>query len=75
MDGASKEKKVPLMEVNISYMSGTISGDETLRFKKIVFRASRGKALTYLKDLDPSIISDYAGVSDKRVRTVYVIVF
>ena len=71
------EQKMPLIlnEVNINYMSGTISAEETLRFKKIVFRATRGKALTYFKYLDPSIIADYAGHSDKRLRTVYVIVF
>lgn len=38
--------------IAISYLAGTISKDEMLRFKKMVFRATRGKALTYFRDLD-----------------------
>ena len=38
--------------VAISYMAGTISKEEMLRFKKMVFRATRGKAMTYFRDLD-----------------------
>jgi hypothetical protein len=38
--------------IAISYLAGTIDADETLRFKKMVFRATRGKALTYFRDLD-----------------------
>jgi hypothetical protein len=40
--------------VAISYMAGTIEREEQLRFKKMVYRATRGKALTYFRDLDSS---------------------
>lgn len=41
----------------------------------MVYRATRGKALTYSKDLDPQGNQTYSGERDKRLRTVYVIVF
>lgn len=61
--------------IAISYLAGTISKDEMLRFKKMVFRATRGKALTYFRDLDSAGLQDYAGQMDHKLRTVYVIVF
>jgi V-type H+-transporting ATPase subunit a len=61
--------------VSISYMAGSITKDEMMRFKKLIFRATRGKALTYFEDLSTEGRIDYAGHSDRRLRTVYVIVF
>lgn len=61
--------------VAISYLAGTIAKDEMFRFKKMVFRATRGKALTYFRDLDNSGLTDYTGALDHKLRTVYVIVF
>ena len=61
--------------VAISYLAGTIGKEETFRFKKLVFRATRGKAYTYFRDLDTSGLADYSGTLDKRLRSVYVIVF
>lgn len=60
---AVKEEKIPLIDhysaanrelgmVAISYMAGTILKEESMRFKQMVFRATRGKALTYFRDLD-----------------------
>lgn len=61
--------------ISISYLAGTISKEEIMRFKRMVYRATRGKALTYFNDLDASGLQDYAGALDKRQRSVYVIVF
>lgn len=66
---------VPGGLISISYMAGSILKDELMRFKRMVFRATRGKALTYFEDLSAEGQIDYAGYSDKRLRTVYVIVF
>ena len=41
--------------ISISYLAGTIDSVDQMRFKKIVFRATRGKALTYLADLEASV--------------------
>jgi hypothetical protein len=48
-------EKVPLMmgesgEIMIAHVSGTIEIDERPRLKKLLFRATRGKALTYFKE-------------------------
>ncbi len=40
--------------IAISYLAGTINKEEIMRFKKMVYRATRGKALTYFNDLDAS---------------------
>lgn len=61
--------------ISISYLAGTINKSEIMRFKKILYRTTRGKALTYFNDLDTSGLQDYAGALDQRSRTVYVIVF
>ena len=61
--------------VAISYMAGTIAKDEALRFKKMIFRATRGKALSYFRDLENEGLFDYSGAPQKTLRTVYVIVF
>lgn len=48
------EDKTPLMEnvleVNIAQVAGTIEADEKPRLKKLIFRATRGKALTFFSD-------------------------
>lgn len=41
----------------------------------MIFRATRGRALTYFQDLKSEGQADYAGIMDKRLRTIYVIVF
>lgn len=61
--------------VAISYLAGTINTDEILRFKKMVYRATRGKALTYFQEMAASGLHDYAGKQDNRHRSVYVIIF
>ncbi len=38
--------------VAISYLAGTIDSVDQMRFKKMVYRATRGKALTYFRPLD-----------------------
>lgn len=52
--GVSQQSKVPLLQqmaasglIAISYMAGTIDALESSRLKKMVYRATRGKALTY----------------------------
>ena len=50
-----KEERVPLIEqkaaspmmVSFSCMAGTITKEDQMRFKRMIFRASRGRALTY----------------------------
>ena len=37
-------------EVNIAHIAGTIELDERMRLKKLMFRATRGKALTYFRE-------------------------
>ena len=37
--------------VAISYLAGTIDTADQMRFKKMVYRATRGKALTYFRAL------------------------
>ena len=53
-------------------MSGTINKEEVMRFKRILFRTSRGKVLQYFEDFD-SPLRDFAGKILNKV--VYVLVF
>ncbi len=78
-----KEERVPLiaqkvagpMMVTFSCMAGTVLKEEQMKFKRMIFRATRGRALTYFQDLRSEGQQDYAGIMDKRLRTIYVIVF
>ncbi len=78
-----KEERVPLIAervvlpgmISIRYMAGTILKEDELKFKRMIFRASRGRALSYFRDLDSKGQSDYAGILDKKMRAIYVIVF
>jgi len=38
------------MDVAISQIAGTIESEEKPRLKKLIFRATRGKALTFFYD-------------------------
>ena len=61
--------------VHINYIAGTIDKEEQLRLKKMVYRATRGKALTHFQDLNKDDLKDYTGVYSLALKTVYVIVF
>lgn len=55
VDEHRNSEKAPLMdgssaEVNIAHIAGTIELDERQRLKKLIFRATRGKALTYFQE-------------------------
>ena len=52
----NQEQRQPLLAqlagmVAISYLAGTIDTTDQMRFKKMVYRATRGKALTYFRAL------------------------
>lgn len=57
--GGRDSERQPLMQlgaaggdIQIAYVAGTIEVDEGPRLKKLLFRATRGKALTYFKNFD-----------------------
>lgn len=71
------EKSQPLIggrgedgNVFITHIAGTIETTEKERLKKLLFRATRGKALTYFYDFE---VMNAAGV--KQQKSVYIVVF
>ena len=58
--------------VSITYIAGTINKNEKQIFEKLVYRASRGRALCHF-DESNFTIKDFDGVEKHRV--VYVLVF
>ena len=61
--------------VQINYICGTVDKIDELRFKKMIFRSTRGKALTYFQDIDPNDLREYTGKAKQQIKTVYVIIF
>ena len=59
-------------EISIRYIAGTINKDEVMRFKRLLFRVSRGKVLSYFEDIDVEL-KDFQGKNLQKC--VYVIVF
>jgi hypothetical protein len=55
----------------VSHIAGTIDVDEKERLKKLLFRATRGKALTYFRDFE--VQNTYNG--KPRFRSVYIVLF
>lgn len=79
-EAPQREQIVPLLSsipghVSINYMMGTISKDEQFRFKKMLFRATRGKAIVYFDDLKQEELKDYTGAMYLELRTAFVIVY
>lgn len=64
------------LSVAITQIAGTIETDEKARLKKLLFRSTRGKALTYFYDMpiDNSKILDLNKLPPKQ-KSVYVVVF
>lgn len=53
-EGFSNEAKEPFLQqsyMRISYIGGTISKEDQLRFTRFLFRATRGKAFPYFEEL------------------------
>lgn len=67
-------EKAPLLDndnVYISHIAGTIEVDEKARLKKLLFRATRGKALTFFHDFELKV----PGAAKSKTKTVYIVVF
>ena len=56
----------------VSNVIGTIETNEKERFKKLIFRATRGNALAHFRDFDKPILDFYG---NKIYKTVYVVIF
>ena len=57
--------------VFITHVAGTIDADEKERLKKLLFRATRGKALTYFNDYEVKSPNNGPVLN----KSVYVVVF
>jgi hypothetical protein len=67
-------ERIPLLDgdnVFIANIAGTIEADEKPRLKKLLFRATRGKALTFFTDYEIKLAP---GANPKK-KTVYIVVF
>jgi len=72
-------EKIPLMpegggDISIAHIAGTIEVDERPRLKKLLFRATRGKALTYFKEFDLPR-QRINGQWVVKQKAVYIVVF
>ena len=56
----------------IAYLAGCINNTEQAVFEKLIFRASRGKVLTYF-DQNSFTVKDYDG--NEKTKTAYVLIF
>lgn len=58
-------------EVNIAHVAGTIELDEQPRLKKLIYRATRGKALTYFREY--TLPKTHGQIA--KTKAVYIVVF
>ncbi len=67
--------------MSITHVAGTIEISEKDRLKKLLFRATRGKALTFFQDIihnqpqGPGVGAQAAKNSKLKDKAVYIVVF
>lgn len=62
-------------EMRIAYLGGTINRDEQMRFKKLIFRATRGKAYVQFADYQVPIDDRLRSVYGYESKLVYLVMF
>ena len=78
INNEEEAKNVPLLDNNmdggirIAYVAGTILTSEVQRFKRLLFRATKGKALPHFHDMEEGVEDVHGKVN---MKTVYVVVF
>ena len=58
--------------ISLGHLAGTVSKFEVERMKRMIFRATRGNALTYFKELGFPI-KDYNG--KEHNKSMYIVMF
>jgi hypothetical protein len=58
--------------INVDHVAGTINTEEVFRFKRLIFRATRGNAITHFQEF-PRPIYDY--YDNPMQKSVYVVLF
>eukprot|EP00824_Muranothrix_gubernata_P005823 TRINITY_DN175_c0_g1_i1.p1 TRINITY_DN175_c0_g1~~TRINITY_DN175_c0_g1_i1.p1 ORF type:complete len:838 (+),score=142.13 TRINITY_DN175_c0_g1_i1:2-2515(+) len=66
--GTNEEEKL----IAFNYIAGVINSEDQIRFKRMIFRATRGNAVTVFEDMG-NPIEDFEG--NQILKTIYVIVF
>ena len=61
--------------MQLNYVGGTIKKTDAQSFKKMIFRATRGKAYTHFFDVNIDIEDRMRGVNDHIEKYVYIIIF
>jgi len=51
-DEANVDNQEPLMDGNLQFIAGTIKDGETERMRRMLFRATRGQALTHFRTFE-----------------------
>ena len=71
-ENAKEAEQLISAGISVGHIAGTINKDEEFRFKKLIFRSTRGNALCYFDDFrDP--IKDFYG--NPIIKSVYVVIF
>jgi V-type H+-transporting ATPase subunit a len=74
-EDVKEEVETPLVgpgNISVGHVAGTIDKAEEMRFKKLIFRATRGNALCYFDDFKAPIKDYFGNVTQK---SVYVVIF
>ena len=61
--------------MRIGYFGGSIPRRDQLRFKKLLFRTTRGKALVQFFDMQVPVEDRLVGVNDHVEKIIYVVMF
>jgi hypothetical protein len=62
-------------DLRISYLGGTIKKTEQMALKKMLFRATRGKAYVHFFNVEIQPQDRMRGVNDHNEKLVYIVMF
>lgn len=71
-EGRIDTSAIGFRDVSIRYMAGTIDKQEMVRFKRMLFRATRGKVLCHFEDMDVKL-HDFQG--QLLNKAIYILIY
>ncbi len=67
------EKGLPEIPMRFAYMAGLIMKDSIMRFKMLIYRKTRGNAMTIIENMESSGADDITKSAQKK--SIYVVIF
>ena len=69
------EPLLGVQDLSLCYLGGSIAKVDQQRFKKLMFRTTRGKAFTQFFDMEVSPEDKLKGMGNIEEKSIYIVMF